>query len=150
MELKPRGRQRWAALIGKGTAHGATLAPPHLGLGVCAPFQVPFERPHTPHAFFQHFLGMALGLIAGLRGFTPIMELTPLVRHTRQGLRHSRADGGLAVADAPPNRHVERLLYRESGLLGMSGISSDMRDLTASEDPAARLAVDVFVYRAGR
>jgi acetate kinase len=47
-------------------------------------------------------------------------------------------------------REVERLLYRESGLLGMSGVSSDMRELLASDDPAARLALDVFVYRARR
>jgi acetate kinase len=47
-------------------------------------------------------------------------------------------------------RDVERLLYHESGLLGMSGISSDMRDLLASKVPAAQLAVDVFVYRATR
>lgn len=47
-------------------------------------------------------------------------------------------------------REVERLLYRESGLLGMSGLSSDMRELLASDAPAARLAVDVFVYRARR
>ena len=47
-------------------------------------------------------------------------------------------------------RDVERLLYRESGLLGMSGISSDMRDLLASDEPSARLALDVFVYRARR
>jgi acetate kinase len=47
-------------------------------------------------------------------------------------------------------RDVERLLYQESGLLGMSGISSDMRDLLSSQDTAARLAVDVFVYRATR
>jgi acetate kinase len=47
-------------------------------------------------------------------------------------------------------RDVERLLYQESGLLGMSGISGDMRVLLASDEPAARLAIDVFVYRAGR
>ncbi len=47
-------------------------------------------------------------------------------------------------------REVERLLYRESGLLGMSGISGDMRELLASDAPPARLAVDVFVYRARR
>jgi acetate kinase len=47
-------------------------------------------------------------------------------------------------------REVERLLYHESGLLGMSGISSDMRDLLASDLPTARLALDVFVYRARR
>jgi acetate kinase len=47
-------------------------------------------------------------------------------------------------------RDVERLLYNESGLLGLSGLSSDMRELLASGEPAARLAVDVFVYRARR
>jgi acetate kinase len=47
-------------------------------------------------------------------------------------------------------RDVERLLYRESGLLGMSGLSSDMRDLLASDAPAAQLAVEVFCYRARR
>jgi acetate kinase len=47
-------------------------------------------------------------------------------------------------------REVERLLYHESGLLGMSGISSDMRELLASDAPAARLALDVFAYRARR
>lgn len=47
-------------------------------------------------------------------------------------------------------REVERLLYLESGLLGMSGLSSDMRDLLASDLPAARRAVEVFVYRASR
>jgi len=47
-------------------------------------------------------------------------------------------------------RDVERLIYRESGLLGMSGISADMRELLASDAPSARMAIDVFVYRAGR
>jgi acetate kinase len=47
-------------------------------------------------------------------------------------------------------RAIERLIYHESGLLGVSGISSDMRTLLASEDPRARLAVDLFVYRIGR
>ena len=43
---------------------------------------------------------------------------------------------------------LERLLYHDSGLLGLSGgISSDMRDLLASDSAAAREAIDVFVYR---
>ena len=42
---------------------------------------------------------------------------------------------------------LEQMLYQESGLLGMSGLSSDMRVLLASEAPAARHAVDVFVWR---
>ena len=47
-------------------------------------------------------------------------------------------------------RDIERLLYHESGLLGVSGISSDVRDLLASREPAAALALDLFVYRAAR
>lgn len=45
---------------------------------------------------------------------------------------------------------LERLLYRESGLLGVSGVSGDMRVLLASEVPGARLAVDLFVDRVTR
>lgn len=43
---------------------------------------------------------------------------------------------------------VESLLYRKSGLLGISGISNDMRELLASDAPQAGLAIDYFVYRA--
>ena len=42
------------------------------------------------------------------------------------------------------------ILYRQSGLLGISGISSDMRELLASHEPSAALAIDYFVYRATR
>jgi acetate kinase len=45
-------------------------------------------------------------------------------------------------------RDVETILYKKSGLLGISGISNDMRELTASTAPSARLAVEYFVYRA--
>ena len=45
---------------------------------------------------------------------------------------------------------VETMLYKKSGLLGISGISNDMRVLLESADPGARLAVDYFVYRAAR
>jgi acetate kinase len=47
-------------------------------------------------------------------------------------------------------KEVETILYKKSGLLGISGISSDMRELLKSQEPAARLAVDYFVYRAAR
>jgi acetate kinase len=47
-------------------------------------------------------------------------------------------------------RAIEKLIYQQSGLLGMSGISSDMRTLEASDAPEAKAAVDVFVYRIGR
>lgn len=41
---------------------------------------------------------------------------------------------------------VERFLYQECGLLGLSGVSNDMRTLLASEAPLAKLAVEYFVY----
>ncbi len=42
---------------------------------------------------------------------------------------------------------IEDLLYHHSGMLGVSGLSSDMRDLLANPDPKAQLAVDLFVFR---
>ncbi|OAN64929.1 acetate/propionate family kinase [Sphingomonas sp. TDK1] len=45
---------------------------------------------------------------------------------------------------------VEDLLYHRSGLLGVSGISGDMRDLLASADPHAREAIDLFTWRIAR
>ena len=47
-------------------------------------------------------------------------------------------------------RAIEKLVYQQSGLLGVSGISSDMRALLESPEPRARLAVDLFIYRIGR
>jgi acetate kinase len=47
-------------------------------------------------------------------------------------------------------RALEKLIYQQSGLLGVSGISSDMRTLEASDDPAAKSAIDLFAYRIGR
>jgi len=47
-------------------------------------------------------------------------------------------------------RAIEKLVYSQSGLLGVSGISSDMRALLASEDPRARTAIDLYAYRIRR
>jgi acetate kinase len=47
-------------------------------------------------------------------------------------------------------KEVENILYKKSGLLGISGVSNDMRDLLESSAPQARLAVDYFVYRAAK
>jgi len=47
-------------------------------------------------------------------------------------------------------RAIEKLIYKQSGLLGVSGISSDMRTLLASREPRAMLAIDLFVYRIRR
>jgi acetate kinase len=45
--------------------------------------------------------------------------------------------------------NAQNFLYRDCGLKGLSGISNDMRELEASEDPKAKLAVAYFVYRIG-
>jgi acetate kinase len=47
-------------------------------------------------------------------------------------------------------KEVETLLYKKSGLLGISEISNDMRDLLGRSEPFARLAVDYFVYRVAK
>jgi acetate kinase len=60
-----------------------------------------------------------------------------VVLHLAQGLNFSPKD-------------IETLLYKKSGLLGISGISNDMRDLLGRNEPEARLAVDYFVYRAAK
>ena len=85
-------------------------------------------------------------------------------RRKHDGLHRARrnSDGHAARADrsrrralsAHRKRHERRrrsqdLLYRESGLKGLSGISNDMRDLESNPDPRATLAVDYFVYRVG-
>jgi acetate kinase len=44
---------------------------------------------------------------------------------------------------------VQDLLYRESGLKGLSAISNDVRELEASKDPRAAFALEYFVYRVG-
>ncbi|MEH6872791.1 MAG: acetate/propionate family kinase [Candidatus Competibacter sp.] len=47
-------------------------------------------------------------------------------------------------------RTIEKLIYQQSGLLGLSGLSSDMRTLLGSDDARAKFAVELFVYRIGR
>ena len=47
-------------------------------------------------------------------------------------------------------REVEHMLYYESGLAGVSGVSGDMRELMASSNPSAQTAIDLYVYRIGR
>ncbi|EJZ18740.1 acetate/propionate family kinase (plasmid) [Rhizobium sp. Pop5] len=46
-------------------------------------------------------------------------------------------------------QELQDLLYKESGLKGLSGVSNDVRDLLASEEPGAALALDHFVHRIG-
>lgn len=56
----------------------------------------------------------------------------------------------LMTTEGMDAKAVEGLLYRKSGMLGLSGISSDFRDLLESEAPRARLAIEVFVHQVAR
>jgi acetate kinase len=80
-------------------------------------------------------------------GFTP---LEGLVMGTRAGDLDPAIVGHLTRAEAVPIEEIERWLNERSGLLGLSGRSRDMRDLLAHQrdDARARLAVEVFCYRA--
>ena len=80
-------------------------------------------------------------------GFTP---LEGLVMGTRSGDLDPALVTLLARKEQVDAAAVESWLNTRSGLLGLSGISNDMRELTAAyrTDPRARLAVDVFCYRA--
>ena len=69
------------------------------------------------------------------------------------GTRPGQIDPGVLLylisEKGMPVEAVQDLLYRDSGLKGLSGISNDMRDLEKSNASAAALAVDYFVYRVG-
>ncbi len=85
--------------------------------------------------------------VASTMGFTPLDGIP-------MGTRCGSLDPGVVLylidelkMDA---RGIEDLLYRQSGLLGVSGVSNDMRTLLASEEPGAAAAVELFTYRIGR
>lgn len=67
------------------------------------------------------------------------------------GSRPGQLDPGIVLYLMSEKRmsvkEIERFLYNECGLKGLSGISNDVRELLASKDPRAKLALDHFVYR---
>ncbi len=77
-------------------------------------------------------------------GFTAV---DGLVMGTRCGAIDPGALVYLMDAYGMGARAIEDLIYRQSGLLGVSGVSSDMRTLRGSSDPAAAEAISLFVYR---
>lgn len=69
------------------------------------------------------------------------------------GTRPGQLDPGIILfllAQGMTLGEVNDILYKKSGLLGLSGISADMRQLTESSEPRARLAIDYFVHRLTR
>ena len=119
---------RYAALAGVRESY-ATLVALHLGNGASA------------------------CAIAGGRSAETSMGFTPLeglVMGTRSGDLDPAVIGYLARREGLEVAEIERRLNEESGLLGLSGRSADMRDLIAARatDGRARLAVEVFCHRA--
>jgi len=94
--------------------------------------------------------GASLCAIAGGRSVASTMGFSA-VEGLMMGTRCGAIDPGVLLwlmdergMDA---RAIEDLIYRKSGLLGVSGISSDMRTLRGSAEPAALEAIALFVYR---
>jgi len=81
------------------------------------------------------------------------MEFTP-VEGLPMGTRSGSLDPGVILylmdQHGMDARAIERLIFKQSGLLGVSGISSDMRTLLVSSDTRAKLAVDLFCYHIRR
>ncbi|HET7085559.1 MAG TPA: acetate/propionate family kinase [Rhizomicrobium sp.] len=82
--------------------------------------------------------------VASTMGFTAV---DGLMMGTRCGAIDPGAILYLMDSYGMDARAIENLVYRQSGLLGVSGISSDMRTLHASSNPAAAEAIALFAYR---
>jgi acetate kinase len=82
--------------------------------------------------------------IASTMGFTAVEGLM-------MGTRTGSIDPGVLLYlmdfQGYDSKALAKLLYKESGLLGVSGISQDMRTLLESKEPSAKEAVDLFCYR---
>ena len=85
--------------------------------------------------------------VATTMGFT---ALDGLVMGTRCGALDPGVVLYLMQSRGMDAAAIEKLLYQESGLLGVSGISPDMRTLLASNEASARTAIDLYAYRIGR
>lgn len=85
--------------------------------------------------------------VASTMGFSAVDGLP-------MGTRSGQLDPGVLLylmdQEGMSAQRISDLLYKESGLLGMSGISNDMRELLASTRPSAREAIDYFVFRIRR
>jgi len=85
--------------------------------------------------------------IASTMGFTALDGLP-------MGTRCGELDAGVVLyllqQKGMSADEVTELLYRRSGMLGLSGVSSDFRELLSSDNPRARFAVDVFCHSVAR
>lgn len=99
--------------------------------------------------------GCSIAAIKGGNSVDTSMGLTPLeglVMGTRSGDIDPAIIDFIAGKEGLTSNQVETLLNKQSGLLGISGLTNDMRELMAeaheNNDRRARLAIDIFCYRA--
>lgn len=94
--------------------------------------------------------GASMCAMVGRKSQTSSMGFTA-IDGLMMGTRTGALDPGVLLyllqSKGMDARGLEKLLYKESGLLGVSGISQDMRTLLASDRPEAAEAVDLFCYR---
>ena len=94
--------------------------------------------------------GASLCALQGGRSIATTMGFTAL-DGLPMGTRCGQIDPGallyLLQNDSMSAERLAQMLYHESGLLGLSGLSQDMRVLEASDSPGAREAIDYFVHR---
>ena len=97
--------------------------------------------------------GASMCALAGGRSVASTMGFTA-VDGLMMGTRTGSLDPGIVLylmnQRGMSAAEVEQLVYSRSGLLGVSGVSSDMRSLLASDEPRARVAIDLYVYRIRR
>jgi acetate kinase len=96
--------------------------------------------------------GASMCALKGGRSVESTMGFTAL-DGLPMGTRPGQLDPGVVLylisEKAMSASNAQNFLYRDCGLKGLSGVSNDMRELEASEDPKAKLAIDYFVYRVG-
>lgn len=97
--------------------------------------------------------GASMCALSAGRSIASTMSFTPL-DGLPMGTRCGAIDPGVLLYLMKERKMdataIEKLLYHESGLLGVSGVASDMRTLLQSDQPRAQLAVDLFIYRISR
>ncbi|WP_271948723.1 acetate/propionate family kinase [Ruegeria faecimaris] len=97
--------------------------------------------------------GASMCAVSGGRAVASTMGFSAL-DGLPMGTRCGQLDPGVVLymlqQDGMTAEEIAEMLYRKSGLLGLSGISSDMRTLLAADTPEARMAIDYYVFRIRR
>jgi len=116
--------------------------------------RLPQSTPRAAQRMLMAHLGSGASLCAAVSGKSRATTMGfSALDGLMMGTRSGAVDPGVLLYWMTEGRtvaEITQILYKESGLLGVSGISSDMRTLRASTDPAAQGAIDLFTHRVVR